>query len=64
PHVRLVDCAVGKGANVEQSVGDDAVVGPSAIVGPFAVLQPGSHIPAGTTTGSFYTASAGDEESV
>jgi bifunctional UDP-N-acetylglucosamine pyrophosphorylase/glucosamine-1-phosphate N-acetyltransferase len=64
PHVRLVDCAVGEGANVEQSVGYDAVVGPSAIVGPFAVLQPGSHIPTGTTTGSFYTASAGDEESV
>jgi bifunctional UDP-N-acetylglucosamine pyrophosphorylase/glucosamine-1-phosphate N-acetyltransferase len=64
PHVRLVDCAVGEGANVEQSVGYDAVVGPSAIVGPFAVLQPGSHISAGTTTGSFYTASAGDEESV
>ena len=64
PHVRLVDCAVGDGANVEQSVGYDATVGPSAIVGPFAVLQPGSHIAAGTTTGSFYTASSGDEESV
>jgi len=64
PHVRLVDCAVGEGANVEQSVGYDAVVGPSAIVGPFAVLQPGSHISAGRTTGSFYTATAGDEESV
>jgi len=64
PHVRLVDCAVGEGASVEQAVGYDAVVGPSAIVGPFAVLQPGSHISSGTTTGSFYTASAGDEESV
>ena len=64
PHVRLVDCAVGEGANVEQSVGYDAVIGPSAIVGPFAVLQPGSHIPSGTTTGSFYTATSGDEESV
>jgi len=64
PHVRLVDCAVGDGANVEQSVGYDAEVGPSAVVGPFAVLQPGSHIPPGTTTGAFYTASAGDEESV
>src|SRR5436305_1821072 len=31
PHVRLVDCVVGEGANVEQSVGYDAVVGPSAI---------------------------------
>jgi bifunctional UDP-N-acetylglucosamine pyrophosphorylase/glucosamine-1-phosphate N-acetyltransferase len=64
PHVRLVDCAIGEGANVEQSVGYDSVVGDSAIVGPFAVLQPGSHIPPGTTTGSFYTATAGDEESV
>ncbi|MGI8982926.1 MAG: hypothetical protein ACR2HM_00055 [Acidimicrobiales bacterium] len=64
PDVRLVDCLVGEGAHVEQSVGYDAVVGPSAIVGPFAVLQPGSHISAGTTTGSFYTATAGDEESV
>jgi len=64
PQVRLVDCAVGEGASVEQTVGYDAVVGPLAVVGPFAVLQPGSHIPPGTTTGSFYTASAGDDESV
>jgi bifunctional UDP-N-acetylglucosamine pyrophosphorylase/glucosamine-1-phosphate N-acetyltransferase len=64
PHVRLVDCAVGAGASVEQAVGYDAVVGPLAIVGPFAVLQPGSHIPSGSTTGPFYTASAGDDEGV
>ena len=64
PHVRLVDCAVGEGASLEQVVGYDAVVGPSAVVGPYAILQPGSHVPAGFTTGAFYTASAGDEESV
>jgi len=64
PQVRLVDCAVGEGASIEQAVGYDAVVGPLAIVGPFAVLQPGSHIPTGTTTGAFYTASAGDDEGV
>ena len=64
PHVRLVDCAVGSGASLEQVVGYDAVVGPSAIVGPFAVLAPGSHIPPGSTTGPFYTASAGDDEGV
>jgi bifunctional UDP-N-acetylglucosamine pyrophosphorylase / glucosamine-1-phosphate N-acetyltransferase len=64
PHVRLVDCAIGEGASVEQAVGYDAVVGPSAIVGPFAVLQPGSQILPGSTTGSFYTASAGDDEGV
>jgi len=64
PSVRLVDCAVGAGACLEQVVGYDAVVGPSAIVGPYAVLQPGSHISSGSTTGSFYTASAGDDEGV
>jgi len=64
PHVRLVDCAIGEGASLEQVTGYDAVVGPSAIVGPFAVLQPGSHISPGSTTGSFYTASAADDEGV
>ena len=64
PHVRLVDCAVGEGANLEHAVGYDSVIGPSAIVGPFAVLQPGSHIPSGSTTGSFYTATASDDEGV
>jgi len=64
PHVRLVDCAIGDGASLEQVVGYDAVVGPSSIVGPFAVLAPGSHIPPGSTTGSFYTAPAGDDEGV
>jgi bifunctional UDP-N-acetylglucosamine pyrophosphorylase/glucosamine-1-phosphate N-acetyltransferase len=64
PQVRLVDCAVGDGASVEQTVGYDAVIGPSAIVGPFAVLQPGSHVPAGLTTGPFYTGTAGDDEGV
>jgi len=64
PHVRLVDCAVGAGASIEQAVGYDAVVDPLAIVGPFVVLQPGSHISPGSTTGSFYTASAGDDEGV
>jgi len=64
PHVRLVDCAVGEGASLEQVVGHDAVVGPAAVVGPFAVLAPGSHIPPGFTTGAFYTAMAGDDESV
>jgi bifunctional N-acetylglucosamine-1-phosphate-uridyltransferase/glucosamine-1-phosphate-acetyltransferase GlmU-like protein len=55
---------VGDGASVEQTVGYDAVIGPSAIVGPFAVLQPGSHVPAGLTTGPFYTGTAGDDEGV
>jgi bifunctional UDP-N-acetylglucosamine pyrophosphorylase/glucosamine-1-phosphate N-acetyltransferase len=64
PDVRLVDCAVGEGASVEQTVGYDAEVGPHAVVGPFAVLRPGSHIAPGATTGSFYTAKGSDEEGV
>jgi bifunctional UDP-N-acetylglucosamine pyrophosphorylase/glucosamine-1-phosphate N-acetyltransferase len=64
PQVRLVDCAVGEHAVLEHVVGYDAVVGPSATVGPFAVLHPGSHIAEGSTTGAFYTGSAGDDEGV
>jgi bifunctional UDP-N-acetylglucosamine pyrophosphorylase / glucosamine-1-phosphate N-acetyltransferase len=64
PHVRLVDCAVGDGAIVEETVGHDAEIGPHAVVGPFAALGPGSHVAEGVVTGPFYTASAGDEESV
>ena len=64
PDVRLVDCAVGDGARIEHTVGYDAEVGPGAVVGPFAFLRPGSHIAPGTTTGQFYTAGTGDDESV
>jgi len=64
PDVRLVDCAVGESARVENTVGYDAEIGPAAVVGPFAYLRPGSHIPGGSTTGPFYTAGAGDDEGV
>jgi bifunctional UDP-N-acetylglucosamine pyrophosphorylase/glucosamine-1-phosphate N-acetyltransferase len=60
PGTRLVDCIVGAGATVEQSVGRDAEIGERARVGPFAVLEPGSHIPSEVTTGPFYTASSDD----
>jgi bifunctional UDP-N-acetylglucosamine pyrophosphorylase/glucosamine-1-phosphate N-acetyltransferase len=64
PAVRLVDCAVGEGASLEQTVGYDAEIGPHAVVGPFAVLRPGSHIPPGATTGPFYTALGSDDEGI
>ncbi|HEX2043065.1 MAG TPA: NTP transferase domain-containing protein [Acidimicrobiales bacterium] len=64
PDVRLVDCAVGEGARIETTVGYDAEIGPDAAVGPFAFLAQGSHVPEGFTTGPFYTATAGDDESV
>lgn len=60
PHVRLVDCVVGDGASVEQTVGHDAEIGPSAIVGPHASLPAGSHIAEAVATGPFYTAPTGD----
>ncbi len=56
PDTRLVDCVVGAGAIVDQTVGRDAEVGEHAVVGPFAVLEPGSLVPASTRTGAFYTA--------
>jgi bifunctional UDP-N-acetylglucosamine pyrophosphorylase/glucosamine-1-phosphate N-acetyltransferase len=58
PHTRLVDCAVGSGATVTETVGTDAEVGADAIVGPFAHLPAGSSVGAGEVTGAFYTASS------
>lgn len=59
PNTRLVDCVVGAGAVVENTVGRDAEVGEGARLGPFAVLEPGSSIPAGARPGPFYTAVSG-----
>jgi bifunctional UDP-N-acetylglucosamine pyrophosphorylase/glucosamine-1-phosphate N-acetyltransferase len=56
PGTHLVDCVVGEGATLEHTVGRDAEVGEGARVGPFASLEPGSHVPAGSVTGPFYTA--------
>jgi bifunctional UDP-N-acetylglucosamine pyrophosphorylase/glucosamine-1-phosphate N-acetyltransferase len=56
PDTRLVDCVVGPGCIVENTVGRDAELGRDARVGPFAFLPPGSHVAAGASTGPFYTA--------
>lgn len=60
PDTRLVDCVVGAGARVEQTVGRDAEIGDRAQVGPFAVLEPGSQISSDARTGAFYTARGDD----
>ena len=60
PGTRLVDCVVGEGAVVEQTVGRLAEIGAQARVGPFAVLQPGARVAPGQVTGPYF--SAGDEE--
>jgi bifunctional UDP-N-acetylglucosamine pyrophosphorylase / glucosamine-1-phosphate N-acetyltransferase len=59
PDTRLVDCTVGEGAVVEQTVGRQADIGAGATVGPFAVLHPGAQVASGTTTGPFFV--TGDE---
>jgi len=60
PDTRLVDCVVGPGARVEQTVGRQAEIGANAQVGPFAVLDPGSRVADGMVTGPFFRAGAED----
>ena len=62
PDTRLVDCAVGEGAVVEQTVGRDAEIGAGAVVGPFASLAPGAQVAAGVRTGPFYTAETAEAD--
>ncbi len=56
PDVRLVDCVVGDGAVVEQTVARQSEIGADARVGPYAVLTPGARVRPGTVTGPFYVA--------
>jgi bifunctional UDP-N-acetylglucosamine pyrophosphorylase/glucosamine-1-phosphate N-acetyltransferase len=58
PDARLVDCVVGPGARIENSVARDAEIGERAVVGPYAVLEAGTHVAPGSTTGAFYTGKA------
>jgi bifunctional UDP-N-acetylglucosamine pyrophosphorylase/glucosamine-1-phosphate N-acetyltransferase len=58
PDTRLVDCVVGAGAMVENSVGRDSEIGDDAHVGPYAYLAPGTAVPSSASTGAFYTAPA------
>src|SRR5437870_1737566 len=60
PDTRLVDCFVGEGAVVEQTVGRQAEIGAYSRVGPFAVLEPGSRVADGTVTGPFFRAGSPD----
>ena len=58
PDCRLVDCHVGEGAVLENTVARRAEIGAGAVVGPFAVLTPGSRVAPGTVTGAFYNGEA------
>jgi bifunctional UDP-N-acetylglucosamine pyrophosphorylase/glucosamine-1-phosphate N-acetyltransferase len=55
PDTRLVDCSIDDGAIIENSVCRNAAVGSGAHVGPYAALAEGTKVPAGTTSGPFYT---------
>jgi bifunctional UDP-N-acetylglucosamine pyrophosphorylase / glucosamine-1-phosphate N-acetyltransferase len=55
PDTRLVDCVVGDGARVENSVAREAMISESATVGPYASLGAGATVTAGQVTGPFYT---------
>src|SRR3954468_23596839 len=65
PDARLVDCVVGEGAVVEQTVARSAEIGDGAVVGPFAYIAPGMRVAPGTITGPFFSVSddedGGDE---
>ncbi len=60
PHTRLVDCVIGDGAVIENSVARDSDVGAGAHVGPFAHLDAGSRVAEGRRTGPFYASSTGE----
>ena len=58
PHTRLVDCVVGNGAVVENTVARDSEIGAGAHVGPFAHLEAGSRVADGHRTGPFYSSTS------
>ncbi len=54
PNARLIDCVVGDGAVVENSVCRNAEIGAHAVVGPFASLEPGAAVAPEVVTGPFF----------
>ena len=60
PNTRLIDCIVGEGAVVENTVGRQAEIGDHAVVGPYASLEPGARVGSGVKTGAFYVGTSVD----
>lgn len=58
PGCRIVDCQIGAGARVEQTVARQSVIGEEAVVGPFASLSPGTRLAPRASTGPFFVGSA------
>ena len=61
PQCHLVDCVVGAGARVAQTVARNASIGEGAVVGPFAFLDKGSRVEPHLTTGAFFMIGFDDE---
>jgi bifunctional UDP-N-acetylglucosamine pyrophosphorylase/glucosamine-1-phosphate N-acetyltransferase len=61
PDCHLVDCVVGAGAKVAQTVARNAVIGAGAVDGPFACLDRGSRVEAHVVTGAFAMIGFDDE---
>lgn len=53
PNTRVIDCHIGKGVRVENSVLVSSTVGDESTVGPFAYVRPGSQIGQGVKIGDF-----------
>jgi bifunctional UDP-N-acetylglucosamine pyrophosphorylase/glucosamine-1-phosphate N-acetyltransferase len=56
PGCHLVDCEIGSGVRITQSVGERAVVEDHAVVGAFSVLEPGTRLARGERVGAFFGA--------
>ena len=62
PNCRLIDCTVGAGARIHQTVAQQALIGEDASVGPFVALEMGSRIDAKARVGPFFGSAFGGEE--
>jgi len=56
PGCHLVDCEIGAGVRISQTVGERAVVEDDVVVGPFSVLEPGTRLARGVRVGPFFGA--------
>jgi bifunctional UDP-N-acetylglucosamine pyrophosphorylase/glucosamine-1-phosphate N-acetyltransferase len=62
PDTHLIDCVVGAGATVANTVGRDAEIGAGAVVGPFAYLPAGSQVAPGTVSGPHFKGRNNDDD--
>ncbi|MGE7604798.1 bifunctional UDP-N-acetylglucosamine diphosphorylase/glucosamine-1-phosphate N-acetyltransferase GlmU [Peribacillus sp. NPDC097675] len=53
PHSEIIDCEIGKGTEIRQSVAQDSHIGSSVKIGPFAHIRPQSDIHDSVKIGNF-----------